>query len=222
MRASKRAAPAILAVVGAVAWSPSAPADDGRTVSRAEVEDDLRGYYQGERVSAYVIGGLGAAAAASGAYLATREGDFPRGLGWSWVAMGGLELVGAVAYVFQVGAEVDRYGATLAHDPGEYRVEESDHIRGTSSRFVVYRAVELTLVLAGAGAAVYGLAANRDVWKGTGLGVLSLTLPLAVIDTFNNARASRYLDELKRFQPSVSVQPNGGDRAWVVSIGATF
>jgi hypothetical protein len=222
MRGSKRAAAAALAVVGLVAWSPGARADDAHPVSRAEVEDDLRGYYEGERVSAYVIGGLGAAAAASGAYLVTREGDFPRALGWSWVAMGGLELVGAVAYMFQVGAEIDRYGAALAQDPAGYRAEESDHIRGTSSRFVVYRAVELSLVVAGAGAAVYGLAANRDLWRGTGVGVLSLSLPLAVIDTFNNARASRYLDEVKRFQPSVGVQSGGAYKGWVVSVGATF
>ena len=48
-----------LGVLVALAWSVPARADD--------VGADLRGYYGGERLSAYVVGGTGAAAAASGA-----------------------------------------------------------------------------------------------------------------------------------------------------------
>jgi hypothetical protein len=198
-----------------MAWGTAGHADD--------VHGDLQGYYAGERVSAYVVGGMGAAAAAGGGYLVARDSDFARGLGWPWLVMGGLETVGAVFYAFQVGGEIDHYGTQLARDPAAYRAEEIDHLRGTSSRFVVYRAVELALTLGGGGVAVYGLAANRDGWKGAGLGVASLALPFLVIDTLNDARASRYLDEVRRYQPQIGVQPVGSaGNGWMIAMAGRF
>jgi len=196
-----------------LAWSAGA---------RADIDGDLRGYYGGERLSAYVIGSVGTLAAGSGAFLVTRDSSFDRGLGWPWLVMGGLEGLGAVFYAFQVGGEIDHYESVLARDPAAYRAEEMEHLHGTSSRFVIYRTVELTLTLGGAGLATYGFAAHRDVWKGAGIGVGSLALPFLVIDTFNDGRASRYLDEVRRYQPSVGVQPVDGQRGWMVSVAARF
>ena len=200
-----------------LAWGGAAHADD--------VHGDLRGYYGGERISAYVVGAMGAAAAAGGGLLVTRDSDFARGLGGSWLVMGGLETVGAIFYAFQVGGEIDHYEAQLARDPTGYRAAEIDHLRGTSARFVFYRAVELALTLGGAGVAGYGVATNRGAWTGAGLGVSSLALPFFVIDTVNDARASRYLDEVRRYQPAIGVQPIGAEgtaRGWWVTLAARF
>jgi hypothetical protein len=211
---------ALHAVVLAVVASLATTASIARADAPAEV--GLRDYYGGERASAYVIGGTAAAAAASGAYLVTRDGAFPRALGWSWIGLGGLELTGAIGYLFQVGSEIDHYEAALARDPAAYRSEEADHMRGTASRFVVYRSVELAMVLGGSGALVYGAAAGDDAWKGAGLGVLALSLPLAIIDTLNNARASRYLEQVARLRPALGIQ--GGQRSPVysLSVGGAF
>ena len=220
-------AAAALLGVAAVAWPGTAEADDvapsgAPTVSRAHVLGDLRGYYGGERVAAYVIGGMGAAAAGAGGYLMTRDGDFAHGLGVSWLALGGLEVVTAAFYALQVGAEIDHYEGALARDAAGYRTEEIDHIRGTSSRFVYYRLVELGLTVGGAGMAAYGLSARRDAWTGAGLGVGSLALPLLVIDAFNDARASRYLDEVTRFQPSLGVGRADAGGGWQLSLSGRF
>jgi hypothetical protein len=213
--------------VATLAWllglaAPAAADDGAAAVTRSAVDADLRGYYGGERVAAYVIGGLGAAGAGAGAYLVTRGDDLSRGLGWSWLSLGGLELLGAAFYSLQVGGEIDHYHSALVRDPAGYRAEEMDHIQGTESRFVYYRAIELGLTLAGAGMAGYGLAARRDVWIGTGLGVGSLALPLLVIDSFNDARARRYLDEVKRFQPAVGISPAATPGGWQLSLSGGF
>jgi hypothetical protein len=209
-------------MVAAIASSVDARASDATPVPRDAVEGDLRGYYEGERVAAYVIGGMGAAAAAGGGFLVTRDDDFARGLGGAWVVMGGLETLGAIFYAFQVGAELDHFERSLANDPTAFRAEELDHIRGTSSRFVVYRAVELSLALAGAGVATYGVATHRGAWSGAGTGVASLALPFFVIDSINDVRASRYLDEVRRFEPALGVQSLAADRGWVLSMSGRF
>lgn len=205
---------AALAVAAALAASPAARADD--------VDGDLRGYYGGERASAYFVGATGAAAAAGGAYLVTRDSDTARGLGGAWLVMGSLETVGAVVYALQVNGELRHYEAALARDPAAYRAEEIDHLHGTSSRFVVYRAVELSLALGGAAAAAYGIASHRGAWEGAGLGVASLATPFFVLDTVNDARARRYLDEVRRFEPEVGFTPSSAGRPWMLSLSARF
>jgi hypothetical protein len=217
-----RVALGALLAASAIAWSVEAHAQDAGAVSRGDIDGALRGYYDGERVAAFVIGGMGAVAAAGGGFLVTRGDDLERGLGWSWLAMGGLEAAGAVFYAFQVGAELDRYEVALARDPSLYRAEEIDHLRGTSSRFVFYRAAELSLAVAGGAAATYGLASHRGAFTGAGIGVASLALPFFAIDSVNDARASRYLEEVRRFQPAVGVQPVVGERGWLVSMAARF
>jgi hypothetical protein len=217
MRPALLAVASVVSVVSVVTTAQVARAD-------TPADAELRDYYGGERLSAYVIGGTAAAAAASGAYLVTRDGAFPRSLGWSWIGLGGLELAGAVGYLFQVGSEIDHYESALARDPSAYRSEEADHMRGTTSRFVVYRSVELAMVLGGTGALVYGAAAGNDAWKGAGLGVLTLSLPLAVIDTLNNARASRYLEQVARFSPALGILGiQAGQRpVCTLSVGGAF
>jgi hypothetical protein len=83
--------------------------------------------------------------------------------------------------------------------------------------------------------ACYGAAAKRDAWTGTGVGVGSLALPLVVIDAFNDVRASRYLDRVRAFEPSVGIGPSpttpwfGGvapnqqvARGWQLTLGGRF
>lgn len=191
-----------------VAWCSSGRAAGG--------DADLIGYYGGERTSAYVAGSFGVAAAAGGAVLVAHATEFSRALGWTWIAMGGLEAIGAVGYAIQVGSEIDHYEMRLAHDPAGYRAEEIDHIRGTTSRFVFYRITEASLVLGGGATAVYGWAAGKDTWKGIGIGIASVALPVAVIDTVNDSRAHRYLRALE----AVSVAPT--EHGIALSLGGHF
>lgn len=188
--------------------------------SREDMRSDLRSYYGGERTSAYVVAGLGAASVGSGAYLVTRDSDFARGLGWPLLTMGALEGVGAVFYAFEVGSEIEHYEGLLDSDPARFKREELEHIDGTTSRFVFYRATELALTLGGAGIATYGFAADKDLWKGIGIGVTAIGLPFLIIDTINNTRAQRYQDQVSAFSPGVSVKLQHRD--WMMSFGGRF
>ena len=98
--------------------------------------------------------------------------------------------------------------------------DELEHIDGTTSRFVFYRATELALTLGGAGIATYGFAADKDLWKGIGIGVTAIGLPFLIIDTINNTRAQRYQDQVSAFSPGVSVKLQHRD--WMMSFGGRF
>ncbi len=190
-------------------------------VTKDDIAADLRSYYGGERTSAYVVAGLGAASVGAGSYLVTRKSDFARGLGWPLLTMGALEGIGAVFYAFQVGSEIDHYESLLDRDPAAYKREELEHLDGTTSRFVAYRATELGLTLAGVGLASYGFIADKDVFKGIGIGVAAVGVPFLVIDTINNARAQRYRDRVSQFSPGVSVKLQR-EKDWFFSCGGSF
>jgi len=197
------------------------------TVTPARADDAalgaaMRGYYDGELVSAYVIGSVGLAGAAAGGVLVTRATDFERGLGWPLLTLGALDAVGGAFYALQVHSEIDHYGSLLARDSAAFQREEAAHIAGTTRRFIAYRIAELTLTVAGAGVAIYGFAADKDAFKGAGIGTFGMALPLLVIDTINNGRATGYRDLLARNRAGLAVSPAAHGHGLVVSFGGTL
>ncbi|MBX3188514.1 MAG: hypothetical protein KF819_15975 [Labilithrix sp.] len=210
----------VLVMLGLAASSTARA--DAPPPGRAAIGEELHGYYVAERNTAFLFMGIGAASAGAGAVLATRDGDFARGLGWSLVAVGGLELLGAAFYAFQVDAEIDHYTGVLAKDPDAYKREESAHIHGTTSRFLYYRIGELVLAVAGTGLAIYGFAADEDVYKGVGLGIAVSALTFFILDGFGQSRAKRYEERVNRFDPSVAFSPGVGDRPWALTVGGRF
>lgn len=183
---------------------------------------EMRDYYGGELGTAYMFTAIGLGSAGVGAVLWTRGGDFRTGLGASFVVVGGLQAIGASLYALQVGRELDHYDALLARDPAGYRREEGAHIGGTVSRFVVYRAVELGLALAGAGVAAYGFASDADLWKGIGIGVCAQALTFFVLDAFGQGRAREYARKVERFVPTLEISGAGRARYGGISLSTTF
>ena len=211
-----------LALATALAFSSAtARADDGQ-VSRERIAGELDEYYAGEARSAYAVMALSTLSVGGGAALVTRSSDFARGLGWPLLVLGAVEGVGALFYAFQVRSETRHYQASLAANPGGFRDEEMLHLGGTRRRFVFYQATELALTLGGAGIATYRFAANRDAWKGAGLGLAAIGLPFLLIDAVNNRRASRYLDVVERLDPAtVSVQSSENHTPAFFAVPAT-
>nr|HEX4316049.1 hypothetical protein [Kofleriaceae bacterium] len=202
----------LLGITLLLAGSATARADDG--------DPTLDTYYGGEQTSAYVIGSVGVAGVATGAVLVSRRDELSRALGWTGIALGGVEVLGSIGYTFQVHRELRDYHAMQASDAARYRAVEEDHLRGVGDRFVGYRAAELALVAGGGAAAAYGFASGHAGWQGVGLGVAALALPLAIIDTLNNRRAHRYLHALERGHDTLSVAPL--DRGVALSLGGHF
>jgi hypothetical protein len=197
------------------------------TTKAPSIGDGMRGYYASEKATAFTFVAVGSASAAGGAVLLATaphggSGEFARGLGWSLVAVGALEAAGAAFYAVQVAGEQDHYEEALARDPSAFKREELTHIHGTTSRFVLYRATELGLAIAGAAVATYGFAKNQDTWKGVGIGVGAEALTFFVLDAFGQARATEYEDQVRRFAPQVGVQIGGGERPWGISAGGLF
>jgi hypothetical protein len=217
MRRGALAVAIVAALVSGVAF-----ADEAQPEGRAAIQGDLLSYYGSERTTGFLFAGLGVASGAAGAVLVTRSQDFARGLGWSLVSLGALEILGGGFYALQVGGEIDHYSKALAEGPAAFKREEAAHIHGTTSRFVFYRVAELVVAAGGVAAAAYGFAENRDAWKGAGIGVAGEALALFALDAFGQTRATRYEERVNRFEPALAFSVGGPGAPWGASVGGRF
>jgi hypothetical protein len=198
---------AAIAAAGIVLGSTrpaGAQAADQAPVTRAEIEQDLHDYYTAEKGEAFFFVAVGVISAAAGGLLvATRSDDFSKGFGWSAVGFGVAEILGAGYYAFAVDGKLDYYAGLLARDPAEFKRAEAEHIRGTTSRFILYQLLELAVVLGGAGMAVYGFAKDKPVFQGAGIAIGAESAAVLVLDWFGGQRAKRYEERLLRFDPTM-------------------
>jgi hypothetical protein len=196
-------------------------ADDSH-FGRAAIADDLSSYYDSERTTGLLFGGLGIASTVAGSVLVTQSHDFERGLGWSMLSLGVLEILGGGFYALQVGGEIRHYSTALANDPGAFKLEEGAHIEGTVSRFPLYRISELLVAAAGVGVATYGFASKHEAWGGAGVGVAGEALSLFVLDAFGQARAHAYDRKIRTFDPRLAFSVGGGEHPWGLALMGRF
>lgn len=215
---SRRAVGVALAIGFSTASGAQA---DESPVTRQVIATDMRAYYQSEKNASYLMLAVGVFSMGASGVSFERSTDFSRGLGGSLLTLGALEAIGAVTYLFTVNGEIADWSAALASDPGDFKARESVHIQGTTDRFFYYRIGEAAVLAAGVGAAVYGFAANRDLWKGIGLGAAFEAAVLFTVDSFGQRRALDYKDELGRFQPTLAFQLTG-NRQLVVGLSRSF
>ncbi len=205
------------ASASATACAGTAAADEP-PIGRAEIQDELLSYYGSERTTGYLFGALGVASAAAGGVLVTRSQDFARGLGWSLLSLGVLEVLGGGFYALQVNGEIDHYTRALERDPAAFKIEEAAHIHGTTSRFIFYRIGELVVAAAGVGVAAYGFASNHDAWKGAGIGIAGEALSLFALDIFGQVRAARYEEKVRRFEPGIALSAGAPGAPWGLTL----
>jgi hypothetical protein len=210
-----------LAFAFAFARPSEARADEASSL-HAQMEATTRSYYATEMTTSFLFVGYGAVTAGAGAVALTEPGDFARGFGLSSLILGGVTMLGGAGYGLAVKVRGDYY-ASLAHqDSAQFKREESERIRGTTSRFALYLGSEIAETLVGIGLATYGLAANNDLIKGIGMGAALQGIGLFVIDAPGAGRASKYEDEVRRFNPKIGVSLGGNGRPWAATIGHAF
>ncbi len=195
-----------LAAAVVVAVPSLARADDA---SHADMHAAVRDYYDAEVKTSFLFVGFGAVTAGGGAVALTEPGPFAHGLGWSSLILGGLTAVGGAGYGLTAKLRGDHYENLLARDPARFKEQEGDRIAGTNERFWMYLGYELLETAAGVGIAAYGAAAKNDSLRGVGVGTAAQGIGLFVIDVPGAGRASRYQEEIRRFNPGLAWDGRG-------------
>jgi hypothetical protein len=219
----------VLSSLLTLAITVPARAEDGK-LTRAQMADEVHGYYGSEMTSAFLFVGVGAAQGAAGGIALTQSGDFAKSFGWTSVIAGALTAIGGGGYGFTVKPRGEHFDGLIAKDPAKFKREELEHIQGTNGRFALYLGFEIAEALTGAGIATYGFVKDRDVLKGVGLGVGIQGLSLFALDLPGALRASSYEDQVRRFEPGsararrpqLGFAVGGAERPWLLSVAQRF
>ena len=184
--------------------------------------EHVRSYYDSELYSTYVFIGFGVVTSVAGGVVLTQDGDFARGLGWSSLVGGGLVALGGAGYGVTVIPRRERFVSLFEKDRAKFKREETEHIAGTNSRFPLYLGLELATAVGGGAAIAYGFFEDDDVIKGLGVGGVVQGLGLFALELPGALRASRYADQVRRFDPKLEVSVGGGRRPWLATVSQRF
>lgn len=115
-------------------------------------------------------------------------------------------LLGVVGYTVYKRSDDDRKRNVYAFDmnPGDLKTKEIPRMEVVMKNFVIYRWVEIVLLLAGAALYIYFTRNNaHDFWRGLGLGLAVMSLLALTADYFAEKRGHVYLNGLKAFTASM-------------------
>jgi hypothetical protein len=215
-----RRALAVCSFILALCLSLSAHAEGRGT--RAQMAEEVHGYYAAELRSGFIFMGAGTVHAGTGVYALTQSGDFAKSYGWTSVILGGLTFLGGGGYALTVIPRGNHFESLFEQDRAKFESEEAEHIAGTNGRFVFYLGFEITETLAGAGVLSYGLIKDKDTYKGIGLGAAIQGLSLFAIDLPGALRAKSYEKKVRSFDPTVAFAVGDAERPWLVTLSQRF
>jgi hypothetical protein len=111
-------------------------------------------------------------------------------------------ILGIVGFTVYKKSDSDRIRNVYAYDmnPTELKQKEIPRMKAVMQKFIIYRWVEIALLIIGLGLYIYFIRDIRhDFWRGLGLGLAVMALSALVADYFAEKRGHVYLDGLVTF-----------------------
>lgn len=155
------------------------------------MEQHLIPYFAAEKQEALLFMLVGIAALAAAAWL-FKAGGACRGMLYPLTAIALIQLtVGGTVY-FRTDAQVAALKAQYETAPVAFQLEETARMDKVVKNFVVYRWIEIGLLVAGV-LLIVGLRRSA-LWHAVGIGLALQSALMLVLDYFAEKRAHEYLD----------------------------
>ncbi|MEZ4447602.1 MAG: hypothetical protein R3B72_51475 [Polyangiaceae bacterium] len=197
--------------------SAEPPSADQREMSRR-----MHRYFDGELGFASAAFGLSAASGWAGGMLLVQGTDATRAAAVPVILVGVGELAIGLGLFLRTPAQVRALDARIAQDPEGYVDEEGARMEAVVGRFGLFTALETTLLFAGTLTTTVGAVTGEDRAIGAGLGTAVQATVALTIDALAASRAERYLDAIRRFQVSPTIQATGPITRYGVAFGGAF
>lgn len=153
-------------------------------------------YFNGEKAESYLFIAIGIIALAMALYFAfILKTSFWRGVAIPFALVALLELVVGYTIVTRSPKDSFRVENNIKIDPEKIATHEIPRMEKVMRNFVIYRYVEIVLILLGI-LFMYG-ATNNPFWRGIGLGLFIQASSVLVLDFFAERRGHIYLAYLK-------------------------
>ena len=126
--------------------------------------------------------------------LKTRQ-PFYNGLAYAITAIALIHLTIGTTIWIRSPKDIDRVENIIKKEPGKIQSEEIPRMETVLKNFVIYRYIEIVLLIAGL--ILFFTFQPGSIWKGAGLGLVLQSLITLFLDYLAEARGKEYLDFLQ-------------------------
>jgi uncharacterized membrane protein YbhN (UPF0104 family) len=162
---------------------------------------DIEKYFNAEKSESLLFLGIGVVGIiAAIIFFFVLKTSFYKGAAIPLILVG--LLLGVVGFTVYKRSDGDRVRNVYAYDmnPGELKQKEIPRMKAVMKNFVVYRYVEIILVLMGIGLFFYFKNNEaQQLWKGFGLALTIMALLALAADYFAEKRGHIYMNGLESF-----------------------
>jgi len=154
------------------------------------MEEHLVPYFTAEKQESLLFMLVGTLAVAVSVWLWVRGGPY-KGMLYPLAAIAAIQItVGSTVY-FRTDSQVAALTAQYESDPAAFRAEEIQRMEVVVKNFVIYRWIEIALLVVGVGL-MLGLRGN-ELWHAVGVGLSIQSALMLALDYFAEKRADEYL-----------------------------
>lgn len=154
------------------------------------MDDHLVPYFTAEKQEALLFMLVGVAAIALSGWLWFRGGAY-KGMLYPLAAIALIQITVGSAVYFRTDAQVAELKAQYASEPASFVAEETQRMRTVVKNFVIYRWIEIGLLVLGI-LMMLGLR-HVELWHAAGVGLTIQSSIMLLLDYFAERRADEYL-----------------------------
>jgi hypothetical protein len=162
------------------------------------MKEHIETYFQSERSESFIFLAMGVLAVLlAGWFWFSAKPEFYRGMAWPLLLVGIIQVVvGATVYV-RSPKDIVAVTEMTASAPDQIRTVEIPRMETVMKNFVIYRYVEMALMIIGLALIIM----NKDInfWKGAGAGLFAQATLMLVADYFAEKRGKVYWQQLLDF-----------------------
>ncbi len=155
-------------------------------------------YFTGEKAESYLFIGMGLVALVMAVYfVVVLKTSFWKGVAIPFALVACLEFVVGYTIVTRSPKDILRVEKFIQTEPQKIASDEVPRMTKVMSNFVVFRYVEIALIILGIGLMYSSM---QDIlWRGIGLGLFIQAGIVLCLDFFAERRGNIYLEYLKEF-----------------------
>ena len=155
-------------------------------------------YFNGEKAESYVFIVIGMVALLIAFYFVfTLKTSFWRGVAIPFILVAMLEFIIGYTIVKRSPKDIYRVESFIKVQPSKITLDEIPRMKKVMKNFVIFRYVEICLILLGIILMYSSL--NDTLWRGIGLGLFMQASIVLSLDFFAERRGHIYLEYLKEF-----------------------
>lgn len=158
-------------------------------------------YFEAEKAESllFILIGL-AGILLAGYFLLKLKLPFYKGMAWPFIAIALIQLVVGTSVYFRSAKDIERVNTMLKTDSMKIQTEEIPRMETVMRNFVVYRWIEIGLILAGL--LLFFSSSPATFLRGLGLGLAIQSGFMLLLDFFAESRGIVYLQYLQHIIPA--------------------